>query len=637
MSKKNTKTTHAFQTEVKQLLQLMIHSLYSNRNIFLRELISNASDACDKLRFESIDNPKLLENDPDFNITIDYDQDQKIITVTDNGIGMTYDDMITHLGTIAKSGTKEFFSKLTGDQKKDAKLIGQFGVGFYSSFIVANQVTVLTRHASAKADDAVLWQSDGSGSYEIEKTKSDARGTKITLHLKEDHLDLLASWKLKQLIHQYSDHIVQPILMKKETLDSEKKETIKTEELETVNRASALWARSKKDIKDEEYIEFYKHISHDFNDPLAWTHSRVEGKTEYTQLLYIPENEPFDLWDRQSHHGIKLYIQRVFIIDDAEKILPKYLRFVRGIVDANDLPLNVSREILQQSKTIETIHAGCTKKILSLLGDLAKKDAEKYQKFWSKFGAVLKEGVTEDFANKDTLAKLFRFATTHEAKEEQTVSLEDYIGRMKSDQQSVYYVAAESYNAAKNSPHLEIFSEKGIEVLLLSERIDEWLVNHLTEFEGKKLVSVAKGNLDLDRKNDEEQDKEASQETDPDNQDLIEKMKKSLAETVKEVRSTSRLVSSPACLVSDENEASANLLRIMKSAGQSIPDQKPILEINLKHPLIMRLKSEEAQFDDWAKLIFEQALLAEGGHLDDPGSFVRRMNNLIHTLSATSS
>ncbi len=630
-----TKETLGFQTEVKQLLQLMIHSLYSNREIFLRELISNASDACDKLRFEALHNAALFEGDSDFKIRIAFDPEAKTLTIADNGVGMSREEVIANLGTIAKSGTREFFSKLSGDQQKDATLIGQFGVGFYSSFIVADKVTVLTRRAGVEAAQGVRWESEGTGEFSIEMVERPVRGTEITLHLKEGQDDLLSAWKLKSIIRKYSDHIVQPIVMKGEKWDEEAKKQVPTDEDETVNQASALWARSKNDISEEQYKEFYKHVGHDFEDPLAWTHARVEGKTEYTQLLYVPARAPFDMWDRNAKHGIKLYVRRVFIMDDAEQLMPTYLRFVRGIVDSADLPLNVSREILQESKDIEAIRKGCTAKVLGLLEGLANSDEssekEKYAKFWGEFGKVLKEGIGEDFANKDKIAGLLRFASTQADTADETVSLKDYIGRMKPEQEKIYYVTAETFNAAKNSPHLEVFRKKGIEVILLSDRVDEWVVSHLTEFDGKQLVSVAKGGLDLGKLEDEAEKKEAEKEA-GDFKELTEKIGKSLGDKVKEVRVTHRLTDSPACLVADEHDVSGNLARILKAAGQKAPNAQPILEINPKHPVVLRLKSEEKRFDDWAAVLFDQALLAEGGQLDDPATFVRRVNQLMLEL-----
>ncbi|MDP2810738.1 MAG: molecular chaperone HtpG [Rhodocyclaceae bacterium] len=625
--------TLGFQAEVKQLLHLMIHSLYSNREIFLRELVSNASDACDKLRFESLHNAELIEGGGDFTIKVSHDKTARTLTIADNGVGMSREEVIAHLGTIAKSGTREFFSHLTGDQQKDAHLIGQFGVGFYSSFIVADKVTVHTRRAGLADDQGVRWESDGSGEFTVERVEKAGRGTEITLHLKEDQDDLLSGWKLRQIIRKYSDHIVQPIVMKKEGEWKDGKETVSDED-ETVNRASALWARSRNDIAEDEYKEFYKHVAHDFEEPLTWTHARVEGKQEYTQLLYIPARAPFDLRDRNARHGIKLYVRRIFIMDDAEQLMPTYLRFVRGVVDSADLPLNVSREILQESKDIEAIRNGCARRVLSMLDDLAENDKEKFAKFWGEFGRVLKEGVGEDFANKEKIAKLLRFASTQADTTEEIVSLADYIGRMKEGQDKIYYVAAETFNAAKNSPHLEIFRKKGIEVLLLTDRVDEWVVSHLTEFEGKPLVSVAQGDLDLGKLEDEaekqEQEKDAGEF-----KELTGRIAATLGERVKEVRVTHRLTDSPACLVADEHDVSGNLARILKAAGQKAPDSRPILEINPKHPVVLRLKTEDKRFDDWASVLFDQALLAEGGQLDDPASFVRRINDLMLAMSAS--
>ena len=618
--------TMGFQTEVQQLLQLMIHSLYSNREIFLRELVSNASDACDKLRFEGLHNPALFEEDSELAIRIFFDKDARTLTISDNGIGMNRDEVIANLGTIAKSGTREFFSSLSGDQQKDANLIGQFGVGFYSAFIVADKVVVLTRRAGEQPDQGVRWESDGGGEFDIEMVNKPARGTEITLHLREGQDDLLARYRLREIIRKYSNHIVQPILMKKEEWKDGAQQI--SDEDETVNQASALWARGKNDISEEEYKEFYKHVGHDYDEPLAWSHARVEGRQEYTQLLYIPKHAPFDLWDRNARHGIKLYVRRVFIMDDAEQLMPLYLRFVRGVVDSADLPLNVSREILQESKDIEAIRKGCSGKVLGLLADMAEKEPEKYATFWGEFGRVLKEGVGEDFANKDKIAGLLRFATTHGDTADETVSFADYIARMKEGQDKIYYVSAETFNAAKNSPHLEVFRKKGIEVLLFSERVDEWMLSYLTEFDGKQLASVAKGDLDLGKLEDEAEKKAQEQEAD-EFKPLVEKIKASLAERVKEVRVTHRLTDSPACLVADEHDPSGNLARMLKAAGQKVPDSQPILEINPKHPVVLRLKSEEKRFDDWAAVLFDQAQLAEGGQLDDPAAFVKRINQLM--------
>jgi len=630
-----TRETMGFQAEVQELLGLMIHSLYSNREIFLRELVSNASDACDKLRFEALHDPALLEGDSDFRIRVDHDAAARTITVADNGIGMNRDEVIANLGTIAKSGTREFFRQLTGDQQKDAHLIGQFGVGFYSSFIVADEVTVLTRRAGELPDQGVRWESDGGGEFTVEMANRPERGTEITLHLREGQDDLLSGTKLRSIIRRYSDHIVQPIVMPKEEWKDGKPE--KLAETETVNQASALWARPKSEIGDDDYKAFYKHVGHDFDDPLAWVHARVEGRHDYTLLLYIPARAPFDLWDRDARHGVKLYVRRVFIMDDAEQLLPAYLRFVRGVVDSTDLPLNVSREILQESKDIETLRNGATRKVLDLLTGLAESEKDKYSTFWSEFGRVLKEGVGEDHANRERIAGLLRYASTHDETRE-TVSLADYVGRMKEGQDSIYYVTAESFNAAKSSPHLEVFRRKGIEVLLMSERIDEWVVGNLTAFDSKPLVSVAKGGLDLGKLEDEAEKKEGEAEA-TEFAPLAERMKKSLGERVKDVRVSRRLTESPACLVADEHDIGGNLARMLKAAGQKAPSSTPILEINPHHPVVVRLKDETRHFDDWAKVLFDQALLAEGGQLDDPASFVRRINELMLAMQpgATSS
>ncbi|GMU49196.1 MAG: chaperone protein HtpG [Candidatus Desulfobacillus denitrificans] len=626
MTTETTRETLGFQAEVKQLLQLMIHSLYSNREIFMRELISNASDACDKLRFEALHNAGLFESDPDLRIKVSFDRTARTLSIVDNGIGMSREEVVNNLGTIAKSGTREFFSRLTGDQQKDAHLIGQFGVGFYSSFIVADRVTVLTRRAGLAADQGVRWESAGAGEFSVEMVERPARGTEIILHLKEGEDDLLSGWKLREIVRKYSDHIVQPILMQKE--EWKDGEQVTTGEDETVNQANALWARPKSDITDEQYKEFYKHVGHDFDAPLAWLHARVEGRQDYTQLLYIPAHAPFDLWDRQQRHGIKLYVRRVFIMDDAEQLLPVYMRFVRGVVDTNDLPLNVSREILQESKDIEAIRAGCTKKVLGLLEDLAENRKDDYAKFWKEFGRVLKEGVGEDPANREKIAGLLRFASTHADTEEESASLADYLGRMKEGQDKIYYVTADSFTAAKHSPHLEIFRKKGIEVLLLSDRVDEWVLGYLNEFQGKPLASVAKGGLDLGTLEDEAE-KQAQAAQAGEFKELVDKIKASLGERVKDVRVTHRLTDSPACLVADEHDLGGNLARLLKAAGQKVPDSQPILEINPDHPVVQRLKYEEKRFDDWSAVLFDQALLAEGGQLEDPASFVRRVNALM--------
>ena len=626
------KQTLGFQAEVKQLLQLMIHSLYSNKEIFLRELISNASDASDKLRFEAINDSALFENDPELKIKVSFDKAARTITISDNGIGMSREEAISHLGTIAKSGTKEFFTKLSGDQQKDAALIGQFGVGFYSGFIIADRITVETRRAGAAAAEGVRWESEGAGEFSIEAIDKASRGTDIILHLREGEDEFLSSWQLKTIIRKYSDHISLPILMQKEEWDEEKKETVQKDELETVNQASALWTRSKSDITLEQYEEFYKHISHDFGAPLAYTHNRVEGRSEYTQLLYIPTRAPFDMWDRNKRGGIKLYVKRVFIMDDAEQLMPVYLRFVKGVIDSADLPLNVSREILQESRDVKAIREGSTKRVLGLLEELANSDEQaqkdKYASFWTEFGQALKEGIGEDAPNKERIAKLLRFASTNNDGEVQNVSLADYVARMKEGQTKIYYVTGETYHSAKNSPHLEIFRKKGVEVLLLTDRVDEWMLSFLTEFEGKELASVAKGGLDLGTLENEEEKKQ-HEETETQFKELTEKMKTALADKAKEVRVSFRLTDSPACLVADENELSGNLVRMLKAAGQNAPDAKPILEINPEHPLVQRLKYEDAKFDDWSHILFDQALLAEGGALTDPSGFVKRLNEML--------
>ena len=627
-----TKEHLSFQTEVKQLLNLMIHSLYSNKEIFLRELISNASDAADKLRFEGLTDGALYESDSDLKIRVSYDLTERTITITDNGIGMSRQEVIDHIGTIAKSGTREFFSSLTGDQAKDAHLIGQFGVGFYSAFIVADKVTLITRRAGLTSEHGVRWESGGEGDYTLETVEKTDRGTQVILHLREGEDDLLNGWRLRTIIRKYSDHITLPILMKKEEWSQEKNENTITDEDETVNQASALWARSKGEITPDQYEEFYKHVAHDFEPPLAYVHARVEGKQEYTQLLYVPSRAPFDLFEREPRHGIKLYVRRVFIMDDAKQLLPNYLRFVRGVIDSNDLPLNVSREILQESKDIEAIRAGAVKKVLGLLEYLAQSEQEdaraKFQTFWKEFGQVLKEGVAEDFTNRERIAKLLRFISTHADMDEQTVSLSDYVARMKEGQEKIYYVTADSLKAARSSPHLEVFRKKDIEVLLLAERVDEWLVANLTEFEGKPLQSVAKGSLDLGKLEDEAEKKEQEKEAD-EYKELTEKIKGVLGEQVKDVRITLRLTESPACLVADSHDMGGNLERLLKSAGQKVNHTKPILEINPYHPMIQRLKSEQTRFADWSLILFDQALLAEGGQLEDPASFVKRINELL--------
>jgi molecular chaperone HtpG len=627
--------TMSFQAEVKQLLQLMIHSLYSNKEIFLRELISNASDAADKLRFEAIENSALYESDPNLRIRVSYDKDASTVTIDDNGIGMSRDETISHLGTIARSGTKEFFSKLSGDQQKDAALIGQFGVGFYSGFIVADRITVETRRAGLPPSEGVRWQSAGEGDFAVETIERAPRGTTITLHLRADEDELLSTYRLKSIIQKYSDHVALPILMKQEEWDKDKGEMVTKDEDETVNQASALWTRAKNDITEEQYKQFYQHLSHDHQDPLAWTHNRVEGRSEYTQLLYVPSHAPFDMWNRDHRGGLKLYVKRVFIMDDAEQLLPAYLRFIKGVVDSSDLPLNVSREILQESRDVKAIREGVTKRVLSMLEELAQAETAaetdegkaKYAAFWREFGQALKEGLAEDFANRERIAKLVRFASTHTGTSEQTVALADYVARMKPEQTKIYYVTADTWQAATNSPHLEVFRKKGVEVLLLTDRVDEWVLSYFTEFDGKPLASVARGDLDLGALNDEE--KKAQEEVSVALKPLVEKMKDALKDKAKDVRLTFRLTDSPSCLVADEGEMSGYLQRMLKAAGQQAPASHPILEVNPEHALVKGLTAESANFDDWCHLLFDQALLAEGGALEDPASFVKRTNALL--------
>jgi len=630
------KETLGFQAEVKQLLELMIHSLYSNKEIFLRELVSNASDAADKLRFEALGDPALLESDPDLKIRISVDPAARTLTVSDNGIGMSRDEVVRNIGTIARSGTREFFRSLTGDQAKDAHLIGQFGVGFYSSFIVADRVTVLTRRAGVPAGQGVRWECDmgqGSGEYTIETVERERRGTDVVLHLRAGEDELLDPFRLQALIRKYSDHIALPIVMKKRVWDAEKSEYRATDEDETVNRASALWVRPRAEVTDEQYVEFYRHVAHDPEPPLAWTHNRVEGRQEYTQLLYIPSKAPFDLWDREHRHGLKLYVRRVFIMDDASQLLPAYLRFVRGVVDSSDLPLNVSREILQQSRDIEAIRAGCTKRVLGLLEDLAANQPEKYAAFWKEFGRVLKEGVGEDPANRERLAKLLRFSSTRDDAEEPTVSLADYVSRMKEGQDRIFYVTADTFRAARNSPHLEIFRKRGIEVLLLHERIDEWLVANLVSYEEKPLVSVARGELDLGKVGGAQDEPAAKDDRGDASRAVVEKLGHVLGSRVKAVRASARLTESPSCLVADDADIGGNLARILKAAGQKLPDAKPVLEVNPSHPIVRRLRPDDPRFADWANLLFDQALLAEGGQLEDPAEFVKRSNELMLSLA----
>lgn len=630
------KETLSFQTEVSQLLKLMIHSLYSNKEIFLRELVSNASDAIDKLRFEGLADDALYEGDHELKIRVDFDKEAGTVTISDNGIGMSRQEVMDNIGTIAKSGTRQFIDSLTGDQAKDSNMIGQFGVGFYSAFIIADKVTLTTRRAGSTSEHGVCWESSGEGDYTLETVEKPAHGTEIVLHLREGEEEFLDGFRLRSIIRKYSDHIPVTIEMLKDAPAAEEgeEEVPAVDEYETVNSASALWIRPKNEISDEEYNEFYKHVGHDFEDPLAHSHNRVEGRTEYTSLLYIPARAPYDLWDREKRHGIKLYVQRVFIMDDAEHLMPNYLRFIRGVIDSNDLPLNVSREILQHNKIIDTMRAGSVKKVLDTLQAIANKDEEKYAKFWGQFGNVLKEGPAEDHANQQKIAKLLRFATTHSDSEEQSVSLDQYIERMPEGQDTIYYITADSHIAAKNSPHLEVFRKKGIEVLLLSDRVDEWLASSLNEYAEKPLKSVTRGELDLGEVEDETekaQQKEAEESFKP----LVEKVKALLTEKVSEVRITHRLTNSPACLVTGEHDMNANLERILKAAGQNVPTSKPILELNPEHPLVIKLQAEEQgeRFDEWSNILFDQALLSEGGQLEDPAGFVGRLNKLLLELS----
>jgi len=634
------KETLGFETEVKHLLHLMIHSLYSNKEIFLRELISNASDAADKLRFEALSNDGLYEGDSELKIRLEFDKEKRTITIIDNGIGMSRAEVQEHIGTIAKSGTKQFFEALTGEQAKDSELIGQFGVGFYSAFIVADKVTLTTRKAGADKSEGTRWESAGEGDYTIETVEKAKRGTEIVLHLKEAESEFLDGYRIRSIVRKFSDHISLPIVMDKEVMpameenEGEEAKPVAQIEEETINSASALWTKARQEISDEDYNQFYKHVGHDFQDPLTYVHSKVEGTNEYTMLLYVPSRAPFDLWDRDAKHGVKLYIRKVFITDDAEQLMPRYLRFIRGIIDANSLPLNVSREILQQSKQISSIKSGAVKKVLGMLEGLAKNEPEKYEKFWSQFGTVIKEGPIEDHGNKDRVAKLLRFASTHTDTDKQDVALEDYVSRMKEGQEKIYYVTADSFSAAKNSPHLEIFRKKGIEVLLLSDRIDEWLVSNLDEFDGKHLQSVAKGDLDLGSL-DAEEDKAAQEEVNKDFEAVIKQIKEVLGEKVSEVRLSHRLTESPACLVADVYGMSLNMERIMKDAGQLMGmGRKPIFEINPTHPLVVRMKAEQddARFADLTHILFDQAILSEGGQLDDPAAFVHKLNGLLQGL-----
>ncbi len=627
--------SHEFQAEVSQLLDLMIHSLYSNKEIFLRELISNASDACDKLRFEALKEESLYQGDAELKIDISYDKEARTITISDNGIGMSKDEVVANIGTIAKSGTREFLQSLTGDQAQDTQLIGQFGVGFYSSFIVADSVTLITRRAGS--DEAVRWQSEGAGTYTLESVERERRGTDVILHLRDGEDEFLDGWRLRSVIRKYSDHISLPIMMLKEQPptgggEDEEKEGDEPPpiEYEQVNNTTALWARAKKDISDEEYKEFYKAVAPDFQDPLTWTHNRVEGKQEYINLLYIPAQAPFDLMDRDHAHGIKLYVKRVFIMDDSEKLMPKYLRFVRGLVDSSDLPLNVSREILQSNKLIDSIRSGSVKKVLGLLETMAKDKPEDYKKFWQEFGTVMKEGPAEDMANREQIAKLFRFASTHGESAEQSVSLDDYISRMKDGQEKIYYVTADSYAAAKNSPHLEVFNKQGVEVLLMSDRVDEWMMQYLSEYSGKKFASVAKGDLDLGELGSEE-DKKQAEEVKEAAKDIVERIKKALTDKVEDVRASTRLTDSPACIVLSEFDMAMHMQRLMKQAGHDVPGHKPVLEINPAHPLVKKLEQEqdEDSFKQWSELLYNQAVLAEGGQLEDPAGFVKQVNSLL--------
>ena len=627
MTTETQKETLEFQTEVRQLLGLMIHSLYSNKEIFLRELISNASDACDKLRFEALSNDALYDGDSDLRLRVTFDKEARTVTVSDNGIGMSREEVMDNIGTIAKSGTRQFFESLTGDQGKDVELIGQFGVGFYSSFIVADKVTLTTRRAGAAANEAVQWVSSGEGDYTLEVVDKDSRGTEVVLHLRDGEDEFLEDYRLRSIITRYSDHISLPI----EMVSSEEG---KENEFEAVNSASALWKRPRKDISEDEYKEFYKHVAHDFGEPMAWSHNQVEGTQCYTSLLYIPKQAPFDLYDRDRRHGIKLYVRRVFIMDDAENLMPQYLRFVRGLVDSDDLPLNVSREILQKNKFIDSIRAASVKKVLGLLESMAGSEPEKYAEFWSQYGAVIKEGPAEDYANRERIAKLLRFASTHNNSDVQDVTLEDYIGRMKEGQEKIYYITSDSYTAACSSPHLEVFRKKGIEVLLMHDRVDEWLVSHLAEFDGKSLVSVAKGDLDLGKLQDKDEE-EAAKKVEDEHKDFIKRIQDALGDDVSEVRISHRLTDSPSCLVLGAHEMPVHMQQIMKQAGHDLPDSKPALEVNPEHALVKRMEQEtdDGRFGEWSRLLFEQAMLSEGGQLEDPVAFVKRTNSLLIGLS----
>lgn len=619
------KETLSFQTEVKQLLNLMIHSLYSNKEIFLRELVSNASDACDKLRFEALSDSALYENEEDLGITVDFDKEAGTVTITDNGVGMTREEVIANIGTIANSGTKKFLDNLTGEQAKDAQMIGQFGVGFYASFIVADNVTVETRRAGLTAEHGVRWHSSGEGEFDLENINKENRGTTIILHLKKDEQEFADDWRLRSIINKYSDHISLPISMKKRDDKGEL-----TDELEAVNKASALWIRSKSEIKDEEYKEFYKHVAHDFDEPLSWLHNRVEGTQEYTTLFYVPKRAPFDMFERDQKNGIKLYVKRVFIMDDADQLMPNYLRFIKGVVDSDDLPLNISREILQKNKHIDTIRGASSKKILSHLEKMSKNNAEDYALFWKEFGRVLKEGPAEDSANKEKIAKLFRYASTNNDSDVEDVSLDDYISRMKEGQDKLYYITGDSYAAVKNSPHLELFKKKDIEVILMHDRVDEWMMSYLNEYDGKSFVNIAKGELDLGELEDKE-DKKKAEKAAKDYESLLKQMTESLGDKVKEVRVSTRLTSSPSCLVVEQQDMAVSMQKILKQAGHEVPSIEPILEINVEHPLVKRLSDEQdnAKFSDWSHLLFDQAMLSEGGQLEDPVLFVTRINELL--------
>lgn len=631
------KQTMGFQTEARQLLQLMIHSLYSNKEVFLRELISNASDAADKLRFEALSKPELFESDPNLQVRIEFDKDAKTITISDNGIGMSHDEAVSHLGTIARSGTADFLKNLSGDQKKDSQLIGQFGVGFYSAFIVADRVEVFTRRAGLPAEEGVHWESKGEADFTVESFTKVDRGTKVVLHLRADDAEFADNWRIRSVVKKYSDHISIPVLMQKPSFETNEDGSEKTAEeknaapeFETINTATALWTRPRNDVSDEEYKEFYKHISHDFEEPVSWSHNKVEGKQEYTSLLFVPKRAPFDMWNRDKPRGLKLYVQRTFIMDEAEQFLPLYLRFIKGVVDSNDLPLNVSREILQHNAQVDAMRSALTKRALDMLEKLAKSEPEKYQEFWKEFGQVLKEGPAEDFSNREKVAKLLRFSTTHTNSETQDQSLDDYVARMKEGQEKIYYIAAENFNTAANSPHLEVFRKKGIEVILLFDRVDEWLMGHLSEFDGKQLQDVGKGELDLGKLEDETE-KEEKEKLEKEHQSLLERAQKVLEGKVEKVRATNRLTDSPACLVVGQHDMGAQMRRILESAGQKVPDNKPTLELNPAHPLVVKLdqESDEDRFADLVEILFDQAHLAEGGQLKDPAAYVHRLNKLL--------